>query len=315
MKTFNLIFLFFITISLSAQTATIKGIVKNIDKEPIEGVSISYLNNGTNSDKNGAYLLNIPANIDISISFSHVSYKTLQKKVNISKNKTFRFSPTLITKIEEISEVVIEDFKKDAEGIVKINTAAISKIPGANQGVENILMTLAGVNNNNELSTQYNVRGGNFDENLVYVNGIEVYRPFLVRSGQQEGLSFVNGAMVQNIKFSAGGFQAKYGDKLSSVLDISYRVPQDFGVSLNASLLGGSLTLEGVSPNKKLSALVGFRYRNNSLFINSKDIQTNTNPNFTDVQAFLTYILNPKLKIDFLGNYYSLPKLRVYLRI
>jgi len=303
LKTFNLIFLFFITISLSAQTATIKGIVKNIDKEPIEGVSISYLNNGTNSDKNGAYLLNIPANIDISISFSHVSYKTLQKKVNISKNKTFRFSPTLITKIEEISEVVIEDFKKDAEGIVKINTAAISKIPGANQGVENILMTLAGVNNNNELSTQYNVRGGNFDENLVYVNGIEVYRPFLVRSGQQEGLSFVNGAMVQNIKFSAGGFQAKYGDKLSSVLDISYRVPQDFGVSLNASLLGGSLTLEGVSPNKKLSALVGFRYRNNSLFINSKDIQTNTNPNFTDVQAFLTYILNPKLKIDFLGNY------------
>ena len=303
LKTLTPFLLLFLTISLSAQTATIKGVIKNIDKKPIEGVSITYLNYGTTSNKNGAYELNIPANVEISILFSHVSYKSLYKKLKIPKNKTFRFSPTLNIKIEEISEVVVEDHKKDAEGTIKINPADVYKIPGANQGVENILMTLPGVNNNNELSTQYNVRGGNFDENLVYVNGIEVYRPFLVRSGQQEGLSFVNSNMVQNIKFSAGGFQANYGDKLSSVLDITYRVPKDYGVTLNASLLGGSLTVEGVSPNNKLSALVGVRYRNNSLFINSKDIQTNTNPNFTDVQAYLSYVVNPKLKIDFLGNY------------
>ena len=124
-------------------------------------------------------------------------------------------------------------------------------MPGANAGVENLLMTFAGVNNNNELSTQYNVRGGNFDENLVYVNGIEVYRPFLVRSGQQEGLSFINSNMVQNIHFSAGGFQSKYGDKLSSVLDITYRKPTENNVQATLSLVGGSATIEGKLRTKK----------------------------------------------------------------
>ncbi len=225
------------------------------------------------------------------------------KKVLVPDRKTLQFSPLLEATIENISEVTIKDNRKDAEGFINIRTSDINKIPGANQGVENILMTLAGVNNNNELSTQYNVRGGNFDENLVYVNGIEVYRPFLVRSGQQEGLSFVNGNLVENIKFSAGGFQAKYGDKLSSVLDITYRTPTEFAVGVNASLLGGSATVEGMLLNNKLSALIGFRYRNNSLFINSKDIETNANPNFTDAQTFLSYVVNNKLKIDFLGNF------------
>ncbi len=303
MKTITQYLVFFISLSLSAQTATIKGIIKNIDREPIEGVAISYLKHGTISNEKGEYQLQVAANIEISIIFSHIAYNSIKKIVIIPKNKSLRYSPFLTAKVEEITEVIVEDHKRDAQGNININTADISKIPGANQGVENILMTLAGVNNNNELSTQYNVRGGNFDENLVYVNGIEVYRPFLVRSGQQEGLSFVNGNMVQNINFSAGGFQAKYGDKLSSVLDITYRTPQEFGASINASLLGGSLTLEGLTPNKKLSALIGFRYRNNNLFINSKDIETNANPNFTDVQTFLSYVVNPKLKIDFLGNY------------
>lgn len=304
MRTCKLLFFFiFITATLSAQKATIKGTIKNTDKKPIEGVSISYSNYGTTSNKKGEYVLQVPAEKEISIIFSHISYSTFQKNISIPTNKTLRYSPTLNFKVEEINEVIIKDRKKDAQGTLKITTENISKIPGANQGVENILMTLPGVNNNNELSTQYNVRGGNFDENLIYVNGIEVYRPFLVRSGQQEGLSFVNSAMVQNVNFSAGGFQAKYGDKLASVLDITYRTPKDFSALINASLLGGSITAEGVSSNKKLSGLVGVRYRNNSLFINSKDIETNTNPNFTDVQAFLSYLVNPKLKIDFLGNY------------
>ena len=288
---------------IHSQNGIIKGIIKNQDRESIEGVAVSYLNNGTVSNKNGEYSLTVPTEIEIAVLFSHVSYKTLQKNIIIPKNKTYRYYPILIAKVEEIDEVIVKDYKRDAQGTIKINPADVIKIPGANQGIENILMTLPGINNNNELSTQYNVRGGNFDENLVYVNGIEVYRPFLVRSGQQEGLSFVNPNLVQDIHFSAGGFQAKYGDKLSSVLDITYKHPTQFGASANASFLGGSMSVEGILFKDKLSALLGVRYRNNSLFINSKDIETNANPNFTDIQTYLSYKVNSKLTIDFLGNF------------
>src|SRR5699024_3024898 len=139
------------------------------------------------------------------------------------------------------------------EGITSISPNVVRKIPGANAGVENLLKTLPGVSSNNELSTQYTVRGGNYDENLVYVNGIEVYRPQLIRSGQQEGLSFVNPDLVRNVDVSAGGFQAKYGDKLSSVLDIEYKRPVDFEASLDLSLLGGSASVGGASKNGKFT--------------------------------------------------------------
>src|SRR5690606_20453986 len=129
------------------------------------------------------------------------------------------------------------------------------------------LKSLPGVNSNNELSTQYAVRGGNYDENLVYVNEIEVYRPFLIRSGQQEGLSFVNSDLTSNVEFSAGGFQAKYGDKLSSVLDITYRKPVEFGATLDMSLLGVNASVENVSKNGRLSGITGIRYRDNSMLV------------------------------------------------
>ncbi len=303
LKKVTLILFLFSIVTSNSQNTILKGIVKNTNKKAIEGVTVSYLNSGTTTNKNGEYLLKVPGNTEIKIIFRHISYAILTKIVTIPKNKTYRFYPVLTPKVEEIKEVLVKDTKKDAQGFININSSEATKIPGANNGVENILMTLAGVNNNNELSTQYNVRGGNFDENLVYVNGIEVYRPFLVRSGQQEGLSFVNSAMVQNVKFSAGGFQAKYGDKLSSVLDITYRTPTKLATSINASLLGGSVTVEGTMLKNKLNAILGVRYRDNSLFINSKDIETTANPNFTDVQTFLSYAINPKLKIDFLGNF------------
>ncbi len=303
LKTITLILFLIVSTIISAQNSIIEGIVSNSNKEPIEGVTISYLNHGTTTNSKGEYKLTVPGGIKINVVFRHISYQLFTKIVHIPKNRTYQLSPILKSKIEEIKEVVVKDIKKAAQGFIKINPANASKIPGANNGVENILITLAGVNNNNELSTQYNVRGGNFDENLVYVNGIEVYRPFLVRSGQQEGLSFVNTAMVQNIKFSAGGFQAKYGDKLSSVLDITYRTPKELSTTINASLLGGSATIEGTLFNNKLSAILGVRYRDNSLFINSKDIETTANPNFTDAQTFLSYTVNTRLKIDFLGNY------------
>lgn len=303
MKYLSLLLFLITTFSVYSQTATIEGIVKDDNGNPIENVSISYDDDGTNTDSEGRYSLEIPANREVLIVFSHISYSTKTKSFLGRKGKTIRYSPRMKINAEELSEVALKNRRKDAEGITKIDAQEFKNIPGANAGVENLIMTFAGVNNNNELSTQYNVRGGNFDENLVYVNGIEVYRPFLVRSGQQEGLSFVNADMTQKVEFSAGGFQAKYDDKLSSVLDITYRTPQEFGAQVNLSLLGGSATIEGKMLDNKLSAIVGVRYFDNSLLVNSKDTETNYNPQFTDVQTFLSYEVNKRLRIDFLGSF------------
>ncbi len=287
-----------------AQTATVQGIVKNEEGVPIEGVSVTYNQQGTSTNKKGAYTLQVHSGEFIVISFSHITYNTLNKRVRVPKNRTLFFSPKLNFKVEEIEEVTVKDKKDIVQGVDKVPIETIKKLPSANAGIEGTLKNIGlGVSGNNELSTQYNVRGGNYDENLVYVNGIEVYRPFLVRSGQQEGLSFVNPNLTQNVKFSAGGFQAKYGDKLSSVLDITYRKPQNFGISLEASLLGGSFTIEGLSLKNKLSTILGVRYRNNSLFVNKKDIETNFKPNFTDVQTYISYQFNDKFSLDFLGNF------------
>lgn len=236
---------------IAQKTTILKGTVKNKDKKAIENVSVEFGLTGTVTDKEGNYSLRIPFKKEIVLKFSHISYRTYTHTTKAKSRNAIRFSPILVLKTEKLAEVVVKDRRKEAEGIISIDVAKAKAIIGANAGIENILMTLPGVNNNNELSTQYNVRGGNFDENLVYVNGIEVYRPFLVRSGQQEGLSFINPNMVQNINFSAGGFQAKYGDKLSSVLDITYRKPKEIATTIEASLLGGSITFESPFLDKK----------------------------------------------------------------
>ena len=299
-----LFFLLLIPNFIVAQKTTIlKGTVKNNLNEPIEKVSIKFGNTGDVTDKDGNYSIRIPFNEEITIIFSHVSYRTFTKIITAASRNAIRYSPTLTLKTEELKEIVVKDIRKKAEGLISIDANKAKNIIGPNAGVENILMTLPGVNNNNELSTQYNVRGGNFDENLVYVNGIEIYRPFLIRSGQQEGLSFINSNMVQNINFSAGGFQAKYGDKLSSVLDITYRKPTETATTIDASLLGASITFEGQFLNNKLSTITGVRYRDNSLFVNSKQIETNFRPKFTDVQTFLSYDFSEKLSLNFLGNF------------
>ena len=288
---------------VAQKTTILKGTVKNNKKKPIEKVSIKVGKTGTITDKNGNYQIRIPINEEVTLIFSHVSYRTFTKKFTAKSRNAIRFSPILTLKTEQLDEIVIKDNKKDAQGITKIDVDKAINIVGPNAGVENVLMTLPGVSNNNELSTQYNVRGGNFDENLVYVNGIEVYRPFLIRSGQQEGLSFINSNMVQNINFSAGGFQAKYGDKLSSVLDITYRKPTETTTKIDASLLGASVTFEGNFLNKKLSTITGVRYRDNSLFVNSKQIETNFRPKFTDVQTYLSYDFSERFSLNFLGNF------------
>ncbi len=287
-----------------SQQATVKGYIRDSKRNPIEGVAITYKDStkGAISNNKGEYTITIPAKVEIVLQFSHISYNTFYKRLKVPKNKTYRFSPLLTLKTEKINEVTIQDRRKTVEGFTTIKKSMVKKIPGVNPGVENLLMTFAGVNNNNELSTQYNVRGGNFDENLVYVNGIEIYRPFLVRSGQQEGLSFVNTEMIQNINFSAGGFQSKYGDRLSSVLDITYRKPTKTVTSVELNLMGGSVTFEGNFVEDKLSTITSLRFRDNSLFVNSKDTETNYNPLFADVQTFLSYKASKKWTLDFLGN-------------
>ena len=302
-KKILLILFLFPTIIWSQKTSIIKGFVKDSKNNSIENVSVKYKETGTTTNADGFYQIRIPINSKITIEFSHVGFKTLTKEFFTKKRNIIRFSPVLVSENEVLEEVVIKNEIKDAQGVTTLKSKDIERIPGANSGIETLLMTLPGVSNNNELSTQYNVRGGNFDENLVYVNGIEIYRPFLVRSGQQEGLSFVNSTMVQNINFSAGGFQAKYGDKLSSVLDITYRKPTEFSATIKASLLGSSITIEDVFLDNKLSAIVGVRYRDNSLFVNSKQIETNFKPRFTDVQSFLSYTVTEKLSLNFLGNF------------
>ena len=303
MKKILLILFLFPTIGWGQKTSIIKGFVKDSNNNSIENVSVQYGGTGTTTNASGYYQIRIPLNIKITLEFSHVGFKSLNKEFFTKKRNIIRFSPVLISENEVLEEVVIKNEIKDAQGVTTFKAKDIQRIPGANSGIETLLMTLPGVSNNNELSTQYNVRGGNFDENLVYVNGIEIYRPFLVRSGQQEGLSFVNSTMVQNINFSAGGFQAKYGDKLSSVLDITYRKPTEFSASVKASLLGSSITVEDVFLDNKLTAIVGVRYRDNSLFVNAKQIETNFKPRFTDVQTFLSYEKNKKLSLNFLGNF------------
>lgn len=301
----NFLFVFFLTgqLHIMAQTATLRGVLLDELNNPIENATISANLNGTISNSNGFYILEIPSNKDINVEFSHINHKPVRVIFNLRNGEEFEFNPVLKIDIEQIETVVITGTKRSVfEGVTTISPEIIRTIKGAQPGLENLLKTLPGVNISNELSTQYSVRGGNFDENLVYVNGIEVYRPFLVRSGQQEGLSFVNTNMVQDVQFSAGGFQAKYGDKLSSVLDITYRKPTEFGLRTDFSLLGGSITAEGASKNNKFSALVGLRYRDNTLLVDAKETQTNYEPQFLDAQTYMNYKISPKFNLSFLGN-------------
>ncbi|WP_242205304.1 TonB-dependent receptor [Aestuariivivens insulae] len=286
-----------------AQTATVKGVILDNNNNPVTSVNIKAGAVGTETNDNGFYSLKIPANQDITIAFTHLSYKRVVTTFNLKNGEEYEFNPVLNASVEQIATVVISGNKrKDVEGITVLAPETIRKIPGANAGVENLLLTLPGVSNNNELSTQYSVRGGNFDENLVYVNDIEVYRPFLIRSGQQEGLSFVNTDLVHNVDFSSGGFQAKYGDKLSSVLDITYKTPYQFEVNADLSLLGGGVSVENISKDSKFTSIVGLRYRDNGLLVNAKETETNYKAAFADAQTFLTYKFTDRFHLSFLGN-------------
>lgn len=298
---FCFVFLLISIISF-AQTAFVEGTILDKNNNPVERVNVTCLNVTTQTNEKGFYKVAIPSNQKVVIEFTHISFKKSSLRIVLEPKEVYIFNMLMNDQAEQMGEVIINNNKKTVQGILTFEAKDIRFIPGANAGIENVLKTLPGVNSNNELSTQYSVRGGNYDENLVYVNDIEVYRPFLIRSGQQEGLSFVNTDLIQNIDFSAGGFQAKYGDKMSSVLDITYRNPTQFGASLEMSFLGGSLAFDAVSKDKKWSAITGVRYRNNSLLVNSQDTQTNYTPTFADIQTNVNYQASAKWQWSFLGN-------------
>ena len=302
-KTILAFFFFCFGFFASAQSAQVKGVILDRNNQPVANVNVSCRGIGTQSNANGYYVLTVPANQKSVVVFSHVSLKKVTATIALKSNEEYEFNLVMSDQDEQMGEIVItSNNKKRVQGITTIEPEMIRKIPGANAGVENILKSLPGVNSNNELSTQYAVRGGNYDENLVYVNEIEVYRPFLIRSGQQEGLSFTNTDLVQNVDFSAGGFQAKFGDKLSSVLDITYRKPTKFGAVAEASFLGASAAVDAVSKNGKWSQVTGIRYRNNSLLVNSQETETNYTPTFADFQTNVNFKPSDKWEFSFLGN-------------
>ena len=241
----KLIFLFcgLIFGSSAAQQAVVRGIITNKNQVPIENATVVSGSSGTTSNANGFYSLHVQSNKDIQVIFQHIGYQNSIVKLQVESGEIYELNPVVNESEEQIAEVVIQANKRRViKGMTALTPETIRSISGANAGVENLLVSLPGVNSNNELSTQYAVRGGNYDENLVYVNEIEVYRPQLIRSGQQEGLSFLNPDMIQQVQFSAGGFEASYGDKLSSVLDIKYKSSSENQTLLSLSRLGGNLS-------------------------------------------------------------------------
>ena len=232
-----------------------------------------------------------------------VGYQTVEKSINATEEQKMELNITLKQIDLEIDEVQVTQHRRTKTNMDRIEAKYMTNMTDAGTGgVEALIKTLPGVSTNNELSSQYSVRGGNFDENLVYVNDVEVYRPLLTRSGQQEGMSSINSDMVSSIDFSAGGFDAKYGDKMSSVLDIKYRKPTEFAGSATASFLGGSLHVEDLSKNGKFSHITGVRYKTNRYLLGSLDDKGEYNPNFVDIQTYLTYKFNRSFDVSFLGK-------------
>ena len=302
-KLIVLIFALFLSIKVFSQNAEINGIILDSNDFPIENVTIVSNSSGTVSNSNGFYSIKVNSSQDINIEFTHINFKKINLIFNLNDNEVFEFNPVMNESIEQIATIVLNSkSRQNFSGVSNIDPEIIRKVRGAQPGIENLLKTLPGVNISNELSTQYSVRGGNFDENLVYVNDVEVYRPFLIRSGQQEGLSFVNTDLIKSINFSSGGFQSKYGDKMSSVLDIKYRKPLENKFSSNLNLLGSRIYSDMLSKNSKISNILGFRYRDNSLLVESKETKTNYRPSFIDFQNLFNYTISDKIELSLFSN-------------
>ena len=302
------VLLFLSTFSLYARSARVYGYVVDQDNVGIELANVAATKNvqgdnvqstteligGTATNKNGYYELIIEEADTVVLNFSMIGYTSVQQRI-IDLHDVINVNVQLLTDEQLLTEIEVRGIKHTQGTMDYIDAGATRIMPDATGGsIESLLITFAGVHQNNELSSQYNVRGGAFDENSVYVNGIEIHRPLLIRSGQQEGLSFVNPEMVENVKFSAGGYDAQYGDKMSSVLDITYKRPQAFEASLSASLLGAQVYVG--HGDSTYSQMHGLRYKTSKYMLGGLATSGNYQPTFIDYQTYITWKVGGKTK-------------------
>lgn len=285
------------------KTAFIAGKVVDENEQPLSNVNVTILGRrtGVATSDSGTFRLQVPADKAFAIVFTFTGYKTEQRNFLLNEKEEEFITIRMERGARQLDTVVVTDQRQRREaGLVVVNPKHAINIPAPIGGIESLIKVFVG--SNNELTSQYSVRGGNYDENLIYVNDFEVFRPYLVRSGQQEGLSFINPELARNVNFYNGGFQARYGDKMSSVLDIQYKKPRSFGGSAYIGLLEQGFHVEGLSKNNKFSYLVGLRNRSNRNLLGSQETKGNYVPSSADLQAQFTYQLNSKNSLELLGN-------------
>lgn len=291
-----------VTVTASAQTFTLHGRVTDENNDPIEFASVSCLKQGkmTMTSLKGEYSMQLHSADSVVIKFSMIGYKAKTRVLRRPRGKQ-TLQIVLHSDENQLGEVTVTGKKIETGQMEDISKDHMKSLPSASgNAVEELIQSQAGVSTHSELSSQYNVRGGSFDENSVYIDNVEIYRPFLVRSGQQEGISVINPDMVEKISFSTGGYEARYGDKMSSALNIKYRKPKKFEATASASMLGASAFV-GVS-NKKVSWSNGFRYKTTKHLLGSMDTKGEYSPTFIDYQTYLTYTPNKRWEIKLLGN-------------
>ncbi len=302
------IYLCILLLSLGALPAVaqvkIHGKVTDMQGDALEFVTVRVAGTaiGTNTGLDGTFKLSCPtpANDTLTVVFTSIGYEELRRHL-IHPKGDLALNVRMRNKSHELTEVEVTDFRKQTSQMQHIDRESYKLAADASGGsVESMLSTLAGVNSNNEMSSQYSVRGGTYDENSVYINGVEVYRPQLISSGQQEGLSIINPDMVGSIGFSTGGFGVEYGDKMSSALDITYREPEAFEGSVSGSLMGFSVAVGQSS--RKFSQLHGVRFKKNTSLLSSLETKGEYDPKFFDYQTNLNWKISPKFKASFLGN-------------
>ena len=282
--------------------AKITGYVRDADGNPLDLVNIRVKNtlNGTISNEKGFYSISLATGDSVTLIFSCLGYNKAERIIP-QLTKDMRLNVRMNYTSLELGEVVATAIRKQTTTLETLNADRVKLLPDpAGGSIESLVVTFAGVSSNNELSSQYSVRGGSYDENIVYVNGLEVFRPLLIRSGQQEGLSFINPDLTESVNFSAGGFEARYGDKMSSVLDISYKKPKAFEGSASVSLLGANAYVG--SSTGKFTQVTGFRYKTGRSLLKTTDTDAEYEPNFIDLQTYMTYQFAPKWEVNFLGN-------------
>ncbi|MDX1937049.1 MAG: TonB-dependent receptor [Flavihumibacter sp.] len=285
------------------KTASVSGRVLDENEQPLSKVSVTVLGRqgGIATNDSGFFSIKVPADKAFALVFSFTGYKKEQRNFILSDGEEERMVVRMERGGDALKEVVVTDQRPRREaGLITVNPKQAINIPSPTGGIESLIKIFVG--SNNELTSNYTVRGGNYDENLIYVNDFEVFRPYLVRSGQQEGLSFINPEMTRSVNFYNGGFQARYGDKLSSVLDIQYKKPKQFGGSAYVGLLEQGLHLEGSSANNKFTYLLGVRNRSNRNLLSSQETKGNYVPSSADVQALFTYQLSTKLTAELFTN-------------